>query len=82
VPVNDLTLRETSPDDPRAPIVDQGTVAQIAELELRRAIRLQYYASALALQIDTDEPELPKRVSSYRPYSLKPYATRSGLPTC
>jgi TAT (twin-arginine translocation) pathway signal sequence len=65
-PVNRSTAHEMTLNDPRAPLVDQETFAQIAELELRQAIRLQYYVSALALWIDTGEADLPKRLSSYR----------------
>jgi hypothetical protein len=64
-PVNRSSVRETSLADPRAPIVDQETFAQIAELEIRQALRLQYYVSALVLQIDTDEPHPPKHSGAY-----------------
>jgi hypothetical protein len=42
--------------DPRAPLVDEQTFTLAAELEVRQAIRLQYYVSLLALQVDTEEP--------------------------
>jgi hypothetical protein len=42
--------------DPRAPIVDQETFTLAAELQVRQAIRLQYYVSMLALQADTEGP--------------------------
>jgi len=61
-----MSARETSRDDPRAPIVDQETFEQIVELEIRRAIRLQYYASLLVLQLETDEPWPHSRISRYR----------------
>jgi hypothetical protein len=64
-PVNRSTAREMTLDDPRAPLVDQETFAQIVELELRQAVRLQYYVSALVLWIDTGDAELPERLSSY-----------------
>ena len=48
---------EASPDlDPRAPIVDGGTLTLVAELQVRQAMRLQYFVSLLALQVDTEEP--------------------------
>jgi hypothetical protein len=65
-PVNRSTAHEMTLNDPRSPLVDQETFAQIAELELRQAIRLQYYVSALALWIDTGDANLPKRLRSYR----------------
>lgn len=43
--------------DPRAPIVEEETFTLAAELEVRQAIRLQYYVSMLALQADTEEPQ-------------------------
>ena len=42
--------------DPRAPLVDEQTFTLAAELEVRQAIRLQYYVSLLALHVDTEEP--------------------------
>jgi hypothetical protein len=42
--------------DQRALVVDERTFALAAELEVRRAIRLQYYVSVLAVQADTDDP--------------------------
>jgi hypothetical protein len=45
--------------DPRAPIVDEETFTLAAELEVRQAIRLQYYVSMLVLQADTDAAEAP-----------------------
>jgi TAT (twin-arginine translocation) pathway signal sequence len=64
-PVDRSSACEMSLADPRAPLVDQETFAQIAELELRQALRLQYYVSALVMQIETNEAELPKRSSAY-----------------
>jgi hypothetical protein len=50
----------TSEDpDPRAPIVDGATFSLVAEMELRQAIRLQYYVSLLVLQADVDQPWRP-----------------------
>ena len=47
----------TSEDlDPRAPIVDGATFTLVAELELRQAVRLQYYVSLLVLQAEIDQP--------------------------
>jgi hypothetical protein len=54
--------------DPRAPIVDDETFALVAELEVRQAIRLQYYVSLLVLQASAEQPwlhaewEAPHRV--------------------
>jgi hypothetical protein len=64
-PVNRSSVCETSLADPRAPLVDQETFAQIAELEIRQAVRLQYYLSALMLQIDTNAAEPPKRSTAH-----------------
>jgi Diguanylate cyclase, GGDEF domain len=53
--------------DPRAPIVDAETFALVVELELRRAIRLQYYVSLLVLQADVEpSAELPDRAALHR----------------
>lgn len=53
--------------DPRAPIVDAETFTLVAELELRRAIRLQYYVSLLALRADFEPPgPAPDRVEVAR----------------
>jgi len=41
--------------DRRAPIVEGETFMLAAELEVRQAIRLQYYVSMLALQAETEE---------------------------
>jgi hypothetical protein len=65
-PVHRSTVRELTPDDPRAALVDHETFAQIAELELRHAVRLQHYVSALVVLSDTEEAELPARSNSYR----------------
>jgi hypothetical protein len=43
--------------DPRAPVVDEDVFTLAAELELRQAIRLQYYVSMLALQGDAQPSE-------------------------
>jgi len=51
-------VRSEDPD-PRAPIVDGTTFTLVAELELRQAIRLQYYVSLLVLQADLDQPWRP-----------------------
>jgi GGDEF domain-containing protein len=40
--------------DSRALIVDEDTFALVLELEVRRALRLQYYVSVLALQVDAE----------------------------
>jgi GGDEF domain-containing protein len=49
--------------DPRAPLVDVDTFTLVTELELRRAIRLQYYVSLLVLQADFDhEAAIAERV--------------------
>jgi hypothetical protein len=42
--------------DPRAPIVEGETFTLVAALEVRKAVRLQYYVSLLAIQADFDEP--------------------------
>jgi hypothetical protein len=42
--------------DPRAPIVDDETFTLVAELEVRQAIRLQYYVSLLVLQANAEHP--------------------------
>jgi hypothetical protein len=53
--------------DPRAPIVDADTFALVVELELRRAIRLQYYVSLLVLQADLEPPGgYPDSLTLYR----------------
>jgi hypothetical protein len=65
--VHRSTARQISLDDPRALLVDHETFAQICELELRQAIRLQYYVSALVLRMDTDGAKLSKRLSALRP---------------
>jgi hypothetical protein len=44
------------PPDSRAPIVDEATFALVAELELRQAVRLQYYVSLLTLDADIHGP--------------------------
>jgi hypothetical protein len=52
-----MSPSEASPDlDPRAPIVDRDTLKLVAELEVRQAMRLQYFVSLLVLQADTEEP--------------------------
>jgi GGDEF domain-containing protein len=52
-----MSPEETSRDlDPRAPIVDEQTFTLVAELEVRQAIRLQYYVSLLVLRADTEQP--------------------------
>jgi hypothetical protein len=43
--------------DPRAPVVDEDVFTLAAELELRQAIRLQYYVSVLALHVDAQQSE-------------------------
>ena len=49
----------TSEDlDPRAPIVDGETFTLVTELEVRQAVRLQYYVSLLVLQVDVEAPQL------------------------
>lgn len=45
--------------DPRAPIVDGETFTLLAELQVRQAVRLQYYVSLLVLQADIEGPLLP-----------------------
>lgn len=58
---------ESSNLDPRAPIVDAETFMLVLELELRRAIRLQYYVSLLVLQADFEPTaDLPDRAVFYR----------------
>jgi GGDEF domain-containing protein len=53
--------------DPRAPFVDPDTFTLVVELELRRAIRLQYYVSLLALQADVEQSaELADRAALHR----------------
>jgi GGDEF domain-containing protein len=53
--------------DPRAPFVDPDTFMLVVELELRRAIRLQYYVSLLALQADVEQSaELADRAALHR----------------
>jgi hypothetical protein len=53
--------------DPRAPFVDPDTFSLVVELELRRAIRLQYYVSLLALQVDVEQSaELRDRAALHR----------------
>jgi hypothetical protein len=45
--------------DPRAPFVDEATFALVAELEIRQAVRLQYYVSLLTLDADIHGPAPP-----------------------
>jgi hypothetical protein len=45
--------------DPRAALVDAATFALMGELELRRAIRLQYYVSLLMVHVDARAPQRP-----------------------
>jgi hypothetical protein len=53
-------MSSTSEDlGPRASIVDGATFRLVAELQLRQAIRLQYYVSLLVLQADIDQPWRP-----------------------
>jgi hypothetical protein len=40
--------------DPRAAIVDEETFTLIADLEVRKAVRLQYYVSLLAIQPEVE----------------------------
>jgi hypothetical protein len=41
--------------DPRAPVVDADTFMLVVELEMRQAIRLEYFVSLLVVHIDTGE---------------------------
>jgi hypothetical protein len=47
------------PQDPhrRAPVIDDDTFALIAELEVRKAVRLQYYVSLLGIRADLEDDE-------------------------
>jgi hypothetical protein len=45
--------------DPRAPFVDDATFTLAAELEVRQAIRLQYYVSVLAVEAEPERPGTP-----------------------
>jgi hypothetical protein len=55
-----MSPEATSEDlDPRAPIVDAATFTLLADLELRQAVRLQYYVSLLVLRLDIDQPRPP-----------------------
>jgi hypothetical protein len=41
----------------RAPVVDDDTFALITELEIRKAVRLQYYVSLLGVKADLEDRE-------------------------
>jgi hypothetical protein len=52
--------------DPHAPIVDEATFTLAAELEVRQAIRLQYYVSMLALQADPHDAQRHRDVTAFQ----------------
>jgi hypothetical protein len=49
----------------RAPVVDENTFAFITELEVRKAVRLQYYVSLLGIKVDVvdDRTAVPRSVN-------------------
>ncbi len=52
--------------DLHATVVDEDTFTLIADLEVRKAVRLQYYVSLLAIDVGLPEPLAPEAAAAAR----------------